>query len=190
MNDDQVIRDIASRARAAALGVAALDTETKNAVLLDLRERLGAHEQEILDANAADMAAAREAGVDAPKLKRLRLDAAGVAQLRESLAQIAGMDDPIGSVTEERRVESGLDVKRVRAALGVVAMIYEARPGVTVDAFALCFKAGNVCVLKGGREAARTNAVLAGLATGRWAHGAPDAAHSVSSSHATRCARC
>ena len=176
------IRGIARGARAASRAVAALDGATRAAVLRDLGERVVDAAGEILAANDADMDAAREAGVDGPKLRRLRLTRESIGQLADGIGQIASMEDPVGAVTRESVMGNGLVVRRVRSPLGVIAMIYEARPGVTLDAFALCFKAGNACVLKGGREAARSNALLAALARGALAaHGAPeDAIRSVS----------
>jgi glutamate-5-semialdehyde dehydrogenase len=157
------IQDIARAARRASVKVADLPGAVRNAVLLDLAERIGACQPEILAANAQDLAAAESAGVDAPKRKRLRLTPESLAQMREGLRQVAALPDPVGQVTKSYTVPSGLQVEKVRTPLGVIAMIYEARPGVTVDAFALCFKAGNACLLKGGREADRSNRVLAGL---------------------------
>ncbi|MEM9559866.1 MAG: glutamate-5-semialdehyde dehydrogenase, partial [Planctomycetota bacterium] len=157
---------LARAAREASRDVSTLSREDKDAVLLALAAAIGAHEREILEANAADLAAAEANGVTGAKLKRLRLDGPALAQMRDGLAQLASLDDPVGEVTRDDRVASGLRVRKVRTPLGVVCMIYEARPGVTIDAFALCFKAGNACVLKGGREANRSNALLARIARG------------------------
>jgi glutamate-5-semialdehyde dehydrogenase len=150
-------------ARLASREVATLSTDAKNAVLLDLARRLEASRSAILEANGADIAAARAAGLAEAKLARLTLTDKSIAQLAEGLAQVAALPDPVGQVVRESVAASGLRVRRVRTPLGVICMIYEARPGVTIDAFALCFKAGNACILKGGKEAERSNAVLAGL---------------------------
>jgi len=181
-DEHDLIRGIARRARAASRRVAALDGPTRAAVLRALRDRVLAHTDDILAANALDTDAAQSAGIDAPKLKRLALTKDAIEQLADGIAQIAGMDDPVGAVTRETTRDNGLVVRRVRSPLGVIAMIYEARPGVTLDAFALCFKAGNACILKGGREAARSNALLADLARDALReHGAPeDAIQSIS----------
>jgi len=169
------IRETARRARAASRVVAALDGATRSGVLMTLRSLVLDRTRDILDANARDMDAARDAGVDAPKLRRLALSEDSIARLADGIAQVAAMDDPVGAVTRESERDNGLVVRRVRSPLGVIAMIYEARPGVTLDAFALCFKAGNACILKGGREAARSNALLAGLAhRALREHGAPE----------------
>lgn len=164
--------------------VADLPGVMRNAVLLDLADRIAGREAEILRANSEDMKAAEAAGVDAPKLKRLKLTPEGLGQMREGLRQIAGLSDPVGQVTRSYAVPSGLKVEKVRTPLGVIAMIYEARPGVTIDAFALCFKAGNACLLKGGKEADRSNRLLASIARESLdANGAPaDAMHAITSS--------
>lgn len=168
------IEQTARAARLATARVADLPGETRNAVLLDLAGRLAMHEAEILAANAQDLAAARAAGLDTPKLRRLELTPAGLAQMGEGLRQIAALPDPVGQVTRSDTVPSGLHIQKVRTPLGVIAMIYEARPGVTVDAFALCFKAGNACLLKGGKEADHSNRCLAGLIHASLAaHGVP-----------------
>lgn len=178
------IQTIARNAREASRLVGDLSEATRNAVLLDLADRIGARQGEILAANDADMAAAEAAGVDAPKLKRLKLTPGGLGQLCDGLRQIAALPDPVGQVTRSYTVPSGLKVEKVRTPLGVIAMIYEARPGVTIDAFALCFKAGNACLLKGGKEADRSNRLLASIAKESLkTHGAPeDAMHAITSS--------
>ncbi len=158
------IREQARRAKEASLVLASLDAQTKNSVLLQLAEAIDAAQGAILDANAADLRDAAAAGLSAPKLQRLALTPAALGQMVEGLRQIAKAPDPVGAVTLERTAPSGLRVRKVRAPLGVVAMIYEARPNVTIDAFALCFKAGNACILKGGKEARRSNEALAQLA--------------------------
>ncbi len=170
----RTIEEIARGARAASRVVATLGTQTKNAVLHDLARVLEDREPEILAANAVDIAAAESAGLDEPKLKRLALTASSLTQMRDGLVQIANLPDPVGAATGSYEVPSGLRVERVRAPLGVIAMIYEARPGVTIDAFALCFKSGNACILKGGREAAHSNELLATITRAVLAeHGVP-----------------
>jgi len=173
----RTIEQLAHSARLASRAVGALDTGTKNAVLHALAGAIEDREAEILGANAEDMGAAMAFELPAPKLKRLELTRGGLAQMRDGLAQIANLPDPVGEVTRAYQTRAGLRVERVRAPLGVVAMIYEARPGVTVDAFALCFKAGNACVLKGGREAARSNHLFEAITRAVLAdHGAPEEA--------------
>ncbi len=154
----------AARCKQASRTLAFLESATKDAVLRTLAASIRDQSASILEANARDMASARDADIGDAKLRRLELTEASLAQLAQGLEQIAAMPDPIGRPTRDDTVPSGLRVRKVRTPLGVVAMIYEARPGVTIDAFALCFKAGNACLLKGGREAAHSNAELWRLA--------------------------
>jgi glutamate-5-semialdehyde dehydrogenase len=154
----------AKAARLASARTAALPTGVKNAVLMDLADRIESRSADVLEANARDLDAARAAGLSGPKVQRLALTPASVGHLAAGLRAVAALPDPVGQVTRKERVPSGLEVRKVRAPLGVICMIYEARPGVTVDAFALCFKAGNACILKGGKEAEHSNARLAELA--------------------------
>ncbi len=172
-------------AKRAARLVGSLSTSTKNVVLLALADAIAdpANRDRVLAANADDMTAARAAGLTAPKLARLELTANSLSQLATGLRQVADLPDPIGRITLERpaagpgAAPSGLHIRKVRAPLGVIAMIYEARPGVTIDAFALCFKAGNACILRGGKEAQHSNAALASLAhEALAAHDIPEAA--------------
>jgi glutamate-5-semialdehyde dehydrogenase len=165
MASDEIILH-ATAARDASRELATVSTEAKNAVLLDLAESIGANTISILAANELDLAAARHAGLAAPKIARLGLTAQTLAQTAQGLRQVAALPDPIGSISRDQYVPSGLHVQKVRIPLGVIAMIYEARPAVTVDAFALCFKAGNASILKGGKEAERSNAALAALIHG------------------------
>ena len=158
------IEGLAQGARDAATRVATLSTETKNAVLRDLADRIEAQRDAITQANEQDLAAAREAGIGDAKLNRLKLTPEAIPQMAAGLRQIADLPDPVGAVTKDDVVPSGLRVRKVRCPIGVIMMIYEARPNVTIDAFALCFKAGNACILKGGREAQNSNRVLAALA--------------------------
>lgn len=176
MNDPSrgSVAEAASRAKAAARELAFLPTETKDATLRTLAALLRERSAAVLAANAEDLASARASGLPEAKLLRLALTPASLAQLAEGVEQIAALPDPVGRVTRDDLVPSGLRVRRVRTPLGVIAMIYEARPGVTIDAFALCFKAGNACLLKGGREAGASNAALHALARQALAaHGCP-----------------
>ena len=167
----------ATAAREASRVLAATPTQTKNGVLRAFADELVAASDAILAANRADMERARANGLAASKLKRLELSATSIQQLATGLRQVAELPDPVGAVTSEKRVPSGLHVRRVRVPLGVVCMIYEARPGVTADAFALCFKSGNACLLKGGREAGDSSAVIAAIARRVLrAHGLPESA--------------
>ena len=147
---------------AAACGpaLAAASTESKNAMLNRAAELLREREREIAEANAADAADAAGTISDA-MIDRLRLTPDRIAALADSLGELALLPDPVGEVIEERGAENGLRISRVRVPLGVIASVYESRPNVTVDIAAICLKAGNCIVLRGGREARRSNAVLA-----------------------------
>ncbi len=158
------VEHLARQAREASRAVARLSTESKNAVLMDLAARLEQDAAVILKANERDVAAAGAAGLPEARLQRLCLTAASVRQMAEGVRQVAALDDPVGQVTRQYQAANGLSVAKVRCPLGVVMMIYEARPNVTIDAFALCFKAGNACILKGGREAIESNRALGSLA--------------------------
>lgn len=160
------IEQSAKAAREASRLLASVPSPVKNQVLLDLADALGSPDatDRILAANAEDVRLAKDAGLPLPKVQRLGMTSRTLAQMAAGLRQIALLPDPIGATTRDTTVPAGLRVRKVRSPLGVVAMIYEARPTVTIDAFALCFKAGNACILKGGREAAGSNAALATLA--------------------------
>ncbi len=151
---------IAQSARRAAGEVSTLPTERKNSVLIDLADTIDREQGRVLTANHADLDAARTTGLADAKIRRLTLTPTVLRQIVDGLRQVAALPDPVGQVCSDRQVPSGLRVQRVRIPLGVILMIYEARPNVTIDAFGLCFKAGNACILKGGREAGRSNATL------------------------------
>ncbi len=160
------IESKAKAARDASFVLASLSTDAKNRVLIDLADRLTSERVAILEANRKDMDAARASDLSSAKLKRLELSEALLEQMADGLRQIVALPDPIGEVVKSSKTDAGLEVQKVRIPLGVIAMIYESRPNVTVDAFGLCFKAGNACFLKGGKEAAHSNAALAELARG------------------------
>ena len=154
------VQAVARRARDASLLAAIIPTERKNAVLRGLADSVEAAIPVILMMNSKDIADATRAGISDAKLARLRLNKETIAQATAGLRQVADLPDPVGVMTLERTLPSGLIARRERTPLGVVMMIYEARPLVTLDAFALCFKSGNACILKGGSEAAETNGTL------------------------------
>ena len=171
------IRSLGLACREAVPAIAALDSAAKAALLRDMAASLEAHRAEVLAANARDMAAAAAKGVQGAMLDRLRLDAARVAGIAAALRDVAGLPDPVGQVTRCETRPNGLVVERVRIPLGVIAMIYEARPNVTADAAALCLKAGNAVILRGGSEAIHSNtAIAAALHEALRAHGLPEAA--------------
>ena len=129
--------------------LATASTELKDAALRRLAELLGERADEVLEANAADLADERAAGLDAALLDRLTLDAERVAAMAAGVREIVALPDPVGEVIEQRTLASGLELRKVRVPLGVVAVVYEARPNVTVDCAALCLKSGNAIVLRG-----------------------------------------
>jgi glutamate-5-semialdehyde dehydrogenase len=158
---EQVVHDLASRARAASLRTAELGTREKDAWLLRAAERLEAAKPAILAANAEDLAQARRSGLAAPLVNRLELSPAKWREMLAGLRDVAALPDPVGGVENVRVRPNGLRVGRMRIPLGVIGIIYESRPNVTVDAAALCVKAGNAVILRGGSEAIRANRALA-----------------------------
>ena len=159
------VSDVCLEARAAARTLAALDTDTKNAALHAIAAALIARAGEIVEANARDMQAGRASGLSASLLDRLALDKSRIAAIAAGTLAIAALPDPIGEVVEGKRLPNGLDVRRLRVPFGVVAVVYEARPNVTIDAAALCLKSGNAVVLRGSSSAAHSNAILASIAS-------------------------
>jgi glutamate-5-semialdehyde dehydrogenase len=151
-------------ARAAARRLALLDTATKDGALEAIAAALVQRTPEILRANALDMEAGRASELDAALLDRLALDEGRIAQIAQAVRRIAALGDPVGEVLDGWRLPNGLDVRRVRVPLGVIAVVYEARPNVTIDAAALCLKSGNAIVLRGSSTAQHSNAVLAAVA--------------------------
>ncbi|HSD76491.1 MAG TPA: glutamate-5-semialdehyde dehydrogenase, partial [Solirubrobacteraceae bacterium] len=160
----QSVTDVCVAAKRASRALAALDTRTKDAALLAIAAALEERLPEILEANARDVEAGREAGLSGALLDRLALDAARVRGIADGVRAIAALRDPVGEVIEGFRLPNGLDVDKVRVPLGVVAVVYEARPNVTIDAAALCLKSGNAIVLRGSSSAAHSNAALAAIA--------------------------
>jgi glutamate-5-semialdehyde dehydrogenase len=177
----RVVAEVAQRAKAAARVVAQLPTTKKDAVLRRAAAGLrGPHLQEILAANAEDCAAARARGLAPAMLDRLRLDRARIEAMAGAIEHIVTLPDPVGEVAEQRRLPNGLTVGRMRVPLGLIAIVYEARPNVTSDAAALCLKSGNACVLRGGSEAVRSNHAIATVfAEALAAEGVPAAAVSL-----------
>jgi len=171
------IREQALACRDAAQVVAALDSDAKRALLRDMAGALEARSADVLRANARDMQAAADKGVQGAMLDRLRLDEARIAGIASALREVAELPDPVGVTTRRETRSNGLSIERVRIPLGVIAMIYEARPNVTADAAALCLMAGNAVILRGGSEAIHSNtAIAAALKSALEAHGVPSAA--------------
>ena len=162
-NIEQYVRGRAAAAKSAFYQLAAAGTEQKNRALLRMAELIEAHQSEILAANHIDMQAAAEKGLDSALLDRLKLNESTVAAMCEGLRQVAALPDPVGEMDEFRSRPNGLQIGKMRVPLGVIGIIYESRPNVTVDAAALCLKSGNACVLRGGSEALHSNLAIAKL---------------------------
>src|SRR4051794_14045420 len=176
----QSVAEVSARAKAASRELARLDTRTKNAALEAMADALDQRSHEILEANARDMEAGEDAGLQSGLLDRLKLTEERLAGIASDVRTIASLPDPVGETIEGHRLENGLDVRRVRVPLGVVAVVYEARPNVTIDCSALCLKSGNAIVLRGSSSAQHSNAVLAAVAAGAIASvGLPPAAVSI-----------
>ncbi len=159
------VTDICLAAKAAARELALVSSAVKNRALLAIADALVARTPEILEANARDLEAGRENGLSAALMDRLALDEQRIAAIAAGAREIAALPDPVGEVLDGFRLANGLDVRKVRVPLGVVAVVYEARPNVTIDAAALALKSGNAIVLRGSSSAAHSNAVLAAVAS-------------------------
>ena len=155
----------AEQARNASIKLAGLSTEVKNAALLKMAEALEKRQKEILDINAEDVAAAKEKNTRPNMIDRLTLTPERIAAMAEGLRQTIELDDPVGKIDLDVERPNGLKIRRVRVPLGVIGIIYESRPNVTVDAAALCLKSGNACILRGGSEAICTNKKLVDILT-------------------------
>lgn len=162
MQTVEYVTKLCTDAKAAKGALAGASTKTKNAVLARIAELLLSESDAIIAANRTDLENADKNGVPKPMLDRLKLDAARIKGIADSLKELIMLEDPIGSGTRTTR-PNGLIIEHIRVPLGVVAIIYEARPNVTVDAAALCIKTGNACILRGGKEAINTNRALAGI---------------------------
>ena len=161
-------------ARAAARVLASSSVEQRNEALLQIRAAIAADRDAILAANEMDLEQARESGLEAALLDRLALTPAQLGVLEEGLAQVVALPDPIGAVSDMRPMPSGIDVGTMRVPLGVIGMIYESRPNVTIEAASLCLKAGNAVILRGGSEAIHCNKRLGdSLSAGLAAAGLP-----------------
>ncbi|CAM3125950.1 glutamate-5-semialdehyde dehydrogenase [Williamsia muralis] len=157
---EQIVRAQATAAKAASRMLARLTTIQKNQVLHDAAEALLVQTDAILAANAGDVARAEAAGVEASLIDRLRLTADRVEGIAQGLRQVAVLPDPIGDVVQGKTLPNGMQLRQVRVPLGVVGMVYEARPNVTVDAFGIALKSGNAALLRGSSSAAGSNAEL------------------------------
>ena len=152
--------EICKSAKEVSRQIGTLDTKAKNTAILAVADALVAHAEEIIAENAKDIARGRENHMPEGLIDRLLLTTDRVAQIAEGLRQVADLEDPIGEVVSMKKRPNGLMIGQKRVPLGVVGMIYEARPNVTVDAFGLCFKTGNVVILKGGSDAIHSNIAI------------------------------
>ena len=170
------MQTLGKQARAASRAIASADANQKNRALLAMAAAIRRDAPVLLSANARDMQAARAAGLDAALLDRLEISAKSVAAMAEGLEQIAALPDPVGEITDLKYRPSGIQVGKMRVPLGVIGIIYEARPNVTADAAGLCLKSGNAAILRGGSEAMLSNqAVAACVREGLLSAGLPEA---------------
>ncbi|MHB1427502.1 MAG: glutamate-5-semialdehyde dehydrogenase [Rhodocyclaceae bacterium] len=177
MNIENYMQTLGRQARAASRLMAKASTAAKNAALLAMAAEIRARSAELLAANAADVAEARARGLEAAMLDRLTITAKSVETMAQGLEQVAALPDPIGEISDLKYRPSGIQVGKMRVPLGVVGIIYEARPNVTADAAALCLKSGNAAILRGGKEAIRCNqAIAACVRAGLAAAGLPETA--------------
>lgn len=161
MTLEEEVRELAKFAKAASVKLAQATTEERNGALLAMAAALRAQAPAIVEANGEDMEAARAAGTTEALLDRLMLDESRVFAMADALEEVAALPDPLCVVSLESTLYNGIELRRVSVPLGVVAMVYEARPNVTADAAGVCVKSGNACILRGGSLAARSNEVIA-----------------------------
>jgi len=177
MNIKDYMQQIGRAAREASRATARASTAAKNTALLAMAQAICEHRAELLAANAADVAEARANGLDAAMIDRLTLTDKSVDAMALGLEQVAALPDPVGEISDLKLRPSGIQVGKMRVPLGVVGIIYEARPNVTADAAALCLKSGNAAILRGGKEALRANqAIAACVRAGLAAAGLPETA--------------
>lgn len=159
----ELVKAKAQAAKQAAAKLAVTSTAVKNAALLAMAAALEAQQSEILAANKRDMTAAAAKGMKSSMLDRLKLTAERISGMADGLRQVAGLADPFGNVIDGKTLPNGLHITKIRVPLGVIGIIYEARPNVTADAAGLCLKSGNAVILKGGSEAMESNKTVAAI---------------------------
>lgn len=159
----ELVKAKAQAAKQAAAKLAVTSTAVKNAALLAMAAALEAQQYEILAANERDMTAAAAKGMKSSMLDRLKLTAERISGMADGLRQVAGLADPVGNVIDGKTLPNGLHITKIRIPLGVIGIIYEARPNVTADAAGLCLKSGNAVILKGGSEAMESNKTVAAI---------------------------
>jgi glutamate-5-semialdehyde dehydrogenase len=155
------VRELAEKAKGASRRLARLSTKEKNDLLLAMAAELELQKNGITEANQQDMAAARAAGISGALLDRLDLNEKRFSEMVEGVRQVARLPDPIGEMVKQWRRPNGLEISKIRVPIGLIGIIYESRPNVTVDSAVLCLKAGNATLLRGGREAKKSNRALA-----------------------------
>lgn len=163
MATNELVKAKAQAAKQAAAKLAVTSTAVKNAALLAMAAALEAQQSEILAANERDMTAAAAKGMKSSMLDRLKLTAERISGMADGLRQVAGLADPVGNVIDGKTLPNGLHITKIRVPLGVIGIIYEARPNVTADAAGLCLKSGNAVILKGGSEAMESNKTVAAI---------------------------
>ncbi len=163
MSLETTIVEMAKAARAASVKIARCSEKKKNEVLLKIAEKLEASSARIQEENQKDLAYAREKGLSAAMIDRLTVSDATIQSMADGLREVAALEDPVGAITKTWNRPNGLQVSKMRIPLGVIGMIYESRPNVTIDAAGLCFKTGNAIILRGGSEAIHSNQALAGV---------------------------
>jgi glutamate-5-semialdehyde dehydrogenase len=159
----QMMQDIGRRARQASRAIARASSEQKNQALLHIAKLVRERSEEIVQVNALDVARAKTKGQDAAFIDRLTMTPKTIESMALGLEQIASLEDPIGKITPLQKQASGIELGQMRVPLGVIGIIYESRPNVTIDAAALCLKSGNAVILRGGSEAIDSNTLLAQL---------------------------
>jgi len=165
MSIEATVLEIATAARAAGQRMAQVSTNQKNQALVTLADHLETEAEQIFSANLGDVKQAEKNGLSAAMIDRLKVTEATISAMANGLREVAALSDPVGALTESCQRPNGLQVSRVRVPLGVIGIIYESRPNVTVDAAGLCLKAGNAVILRGGSEAIHSNRALADLIT-------------------------
>lgn len=159
----ELILEMGKQAKAASYELAVLDTERKNDALTTLADLLIARTDRIIAENGKDLEAAETNGIKGSLLDRLKLDKNRIAAMAEGVRDVVKLEDPVGDVIESFKPENGLDIRKVRVPLGVIGIIYESRPDVTIDCATLCLKSGNASLLRGGTEAVHSNRILADI---------------------------
>ena len=163
-SEQMTVSQLCAEVKAAAPSLARATREIKDAALQALADSLEARSAELIEANALDLAAGEAAGLSEALLDRLLLNEERIAAIADGARQVAALDDPVGELIEQRELANGLRLRKLRVPLGVVAVVYEARPNVTIDASALCLKSGNACLLRGSGSAEHSNAMMVEIA--------------------------